>query len=93
LCRENVEVKLGNRLPLKNINPGTEIFEIELRTWFWRKINRSAGSFAVMMGIEGDYAIIKMPSGEIRKIHKECYASIGRVSNSDHRNVKVGKSW
>ncbi|MEM4160958.1 MAG: hypothetical protein QW531_03155, partial [Thermoplasmata archaeon] len=89
---ENVEIKIGNRLPLKNINPGTEIFEIEIVPSSGGKLIRSAGSFGVMMGIEGDYALIKMPSGEIRKIHKECYATIGRVSNSAHRLQRLGKA-
>jgi len=92
ICGENIETKLGNRLPLKNINPGTEIYEIEIFPGSGGKLVRSAGSFAIMMGLEGDYAILKMPSGEIRKIHKECYATIGRVSNSDHRNVRIGKA-
>ncbi len=92
ICSENAEIKLGNRLPLKNINPGTEIFEIEIFPGSGGKLIRSAGSFGLMLGIEGDYAIIKLPSGEIRKIHKNCYATIGRVSNSDYRNVVIGKA-
>lgn len=92
ICGENVEIKIGNRLPLKNINPGTEIFEIEIVPSSGGKLIRSAGSFGVMMGIEGDYALIKMPSGEIRKIHKECYATVGRVSNSAHRLQRLGKA-
>lgn len=92
ICAEEGEMKIGNRLPLKNINPGTEIFEVELIPGSGGKLIRSAGSFGVMMGIEGDYALVKMPSGEIRKIHKECYATIGRVSNSAHRLERLGKA-
>ena len=92
ICTEKGELKIGNRLPLKNINPGTEIFEVELVPGSGGKLIRSAGSFGVMMGVEGDYAIIKMPSGEIRKIHKECYATVGRVSNSAHRLERLGKA-
>ena len=92
ICSENAEQKIGNRLPLKNINPGTEIYEIEIFPGSGGKLVRAAGSFATMMGIEGDYAIIKMPSKEIRKFHKDCLATIGRVSNSDHRNVRRGKA-
>lgn len=92
ICSEQAELKIGNRLPLKNINPGTEIFEIELVPNSGGKLIRSAGSFGVLMGIEENYALIKMPSGEIRKIHKECYATIGRVSNTAHRLERLGKA-
>lgn len=92
ICDENAEIKIGNRLPLKNIPFGTEIFEIELVPASGGKLIRSAGSFGVMMGTENDYALIKMPSGEIRKIHKECYATVGRVSNSMHRLQRLGKA-
>ncbi|MCS7200600.1 MAG: 50S ribosomal protein L2 [Patescibacteria group bacterium] len=92
ICGENVESKIGNRLPLKNINPGTEIFEIELVPFGGGKLVRSAGSAAVLLGFENNYALIKMPSGEIRKIHSECYATIGRVSNVAHRLEKLGKA-
>lgn len=92
VCSENGEINIGNRVPLKNINPGTEIFEIEIFPGSGGKLIRSAGSFGTMLGIEGDYAIIKLPSGEIRKIHKNCYATIGRVSNPDHQNLTIGKA-
>ncbi len=92
ICAEEGEMKIGNRLPLKNITPGTEIFEIELMPGSGGKLIRSAGSFGILMGIEGNYALIKMPSGEIRKIHKECYATVGRVSNSAHRLQRLGKA-
>jgi large subunit ribosomal protein L2 len=92
ICSENAEIKIGNRLPLKNIPFGTEIFEIELTPRSGGKLIRSAGSFGVMRGLEGNYALIKMPSGEIRKIHKECYATIGRVSNPEHRLERSGKA-
>jgi len=92
ICGENVEIKIGNRLPLKNIPFGTEIFEVELEPKSGGKLIRSAGSFGVMMGTEGNYALIKMPSGEIRKIHKEAYATIGRVSNTAHRLERLGKA-
>jgi len=92
ICSENADQKIGNRIPLKNINPGTEIYEIEIFPGSGGKLVRSAGSFATMMGVEGDYAIVKMPSKEIRKFHKDCLATIGRVSNSDHRNIRIGKA-
>lgn len=92
ICDENVDLKIGNRLPLKNINPGTEIFEIELTPQSGGKLVRSAGSYAVLLGLESNYALLKMPSGEIRKIHQDCYATIGRVSNVVHRLERLGKA-
>ncbi|BCX15537.1 MAG: 50S ribosomal protein L2 [Candidatus Parcubacteria bacterium] len=92
VCDENTSLQIGNRMALKNINSGTEIFELELVPGSGGKLIRSAGSFGVMMGIEKNYALIKMPSGEIRKIHKECYATLGRVSNSGHRLEQWGKA-
>jgi len=92
ICSENAEVKIGNRLPLKNIPIGTEICELELVPRSGSKLIRAAGSYGVLMGIESNYAIIKMPSGELRKIHKECYATVGRISNPFNRLKKLGKA-
>lgn len=92
ICDEVTPLKIGNRLILENINPGTEVFEIELVPGGGGKLARSAGSYAVLMGIEGKYAILKMPSREIRKVPKKCYATIGRVSNVDHININLGKA-
>jgi large subunit ribosomal protein L2 len=92
ICDEKAEIKVGNRVKLENIPFGTEICEIELVPGSGGKLVRSAGSFAIMMGVEKDYALIKMPSKEIRKIHKNCYATIGRVSNPEHRLEKSGKA-
>ncbi|GIW65084.1 MAG: hypothetical protein KatS3mg093_063 [Candidatus Parcubacteria bacterium] len=78
ICGDDVEAKPGNRLPLKNINPGSEVFEIELTPNSGGKLVRSAGSAAILLGFENNYALLKMPSGEIRKIHQECYATVGR---------------
>jgi large subunit ribosomal protein L2 len=92
ICSESAPIKIGNRLPLKNIPPGTEIYEIELVPRGKGKLVRAAGSAAILMGCDEKYALIKMPSGEIRKVSKECYATIGRVSNIDHRNVVIAKA-
>jgi large subunit ribosomal protein L2 len=92
ICGDYVEVKPGNRLPLKNINPGSEVFEVELIPNGGGKLVRSAGSAAVLLGFEKNYALLKMPSGEIRKVHQECYATVGRVSNSAHRLERLGKA-
>lgn len=89
---ENVEVKPGNAMPLKNIPDGTNIYNIELHKGKGGQLVRSAGTSAVITAKEGDYCLIKLPSGEIRKIHCECYATIGEVCNKDHINVDIGKA-
>lgn len=89
---ENVEIKVGNSLPLKNIPTGTNIYNIELTRGKGGQIARSAGTAAQIAAKEGEYCLVKLPSGEIRKIHKECYACIGEVGNKDHVNVTIGKA-
>jgi large subunit ribosomal protein L2 len=92
IVSENAPLEVGNRLPLKNINPGTPIYNLEIEPNGGGKLIRAAGSSGIMMGIEGKYAIVKMPSGEIRKFLADCWASIGQVSNPDHRNINLGKA-
>jgi large subunit ribosomal protein L2 len=82
----------GNRFPLQLIPSGTTVYNIELESGLGGKIVRSAGSSAILMIIEGKHAQIKLPSGEVRKIPKECLATVGRVSNPDYRNVRWGKA-
>jgi len=89
---EKAEIKPGNRMKLKNIPVGTEIHNVELRPGQKGRLVRSAGSFAVVMAHEGKYANLKMPSGEIRKINTESFASIGQVSNFERRLVSWGKA-
>jgi large subunit ribosomal protein L2 len=86
------DILTGNALPLKNIPLGTMIHNIELRPGKGAQMVRSAGSVAQLMAKEGSYAQIKMPSGEIRKVLLECYATIGQVGNMDHNNVSIGKA-
>jgi large subunit ribosomal protein L2 len=86
------DILTGNALPLKNIPLGTMIHNIELRPGKGGQMVRSAGSVAQLMAKEGSYAQIKMPSGEIRKVLLECYATIGQVGNMDHNNVSIGKA-
>jgi len=86
------DILTGNALPLKNIPLGTMIHNIELRPGKGGQMVRSAGSVAQLMAKEGTYAQIKMPSGEIRKVLLECYATIGQVGNMDHNNVSIGKA-
>ena len=83
---------LGNTLPLKNIPVGTVIHNIELRPGQGAKMVRSAGNFAQLTSREGDFCVIKLPSGEIRKVLSVCRATIGSVSNSDHALESSGKA-
>jgi len=88
---EKVSIKVGNALPLKNIPVGTSIHNIELKVGKGAQIARSAGTFAKLEGKEGKYAIVKLPSGEVRLILSECYATIGEVGNPDAKNIVLGK--
>lgn len=90
--KQQAEIKVGNRLPLQSLPSGMQIHNIELIPGEGGKLVRSAGSAAVVETIEGKYAQIKMPSGEIRLIPKEAMATIGQVSNPDHRLVRLGKA-
>ncbi len=89
---ENVAVDDGNRTKLKNILSGTIVSNIEMKAGKGGQIIRSAGSGALVMSLDDKYAQIKMPSGEIRLINGECYATIGPVSNFEHNTVKIGKA-
>jgi large subunit ribosomal protein L2 len=88
----NSEPAVGNALPLEKIPLGSVIHNIEITPGRGAQICRSAGSAATLMAIDSGYANIKMPSGEIRKIHAQCYATIGQVSNIDHFNQSLGKA-
>ena len=82
----------GNSLPLKNIPLGTTIHNIEMRRGRGGQMCRSAGVGAQLLAKEGEYAQVKLPSGEVRKVDVECRASIGQVGNLDHENVSIGKA-
>lgn len=92
LSDEKTLVKVGNRMKIKNIPAATQIYNIELSNGCGGQLCRSAGSFATLLGVDGKYAQIRMPSGEVRKVLSENYASIGVVSNTDHSNIKIGKA-
>ena len=88
----NKEIKIGNSMPLSDIPAGTDIHNIELSPNGGGKIARSAGSSAQISGMDDNYCIIKLKSGEVRKIISTARATIGVVSNSDHQNIKIGKA-
>lgn len=90
--RKKIEAKLGNRMPLEAIPTGLPVYNIELVPERGGKMVRSAGSTAVLMNVEGGFAHVKMPSGEIRMFPKLSAASIGQLSNQDHRLVRLGKA-
>jgi large subunit ribosomal protein L2 len=86
------EIRPGNSLPVSNIPIGTLIHNIEMKEGKGAQLVRSAGGAAQLLAKEGDFAQIRMPSGEVRLIHQVCYAPIGQVGNLDHSNVKLGKA-
>jgi large subunit ribosomal protein L2 len=89
---EDADILVGNALPLKNIPLGTMIHNIELKIGKGGQMARSAGTAAQLLAKEAGYAQIKMPSGETRMVHLECYATIGQVGNLNHENVAIGKA-
>ncbi len=86
------EIKIGNALPLKNIPVGSLIHNLELYPGRGGQLVRSAGAAAQLMAKEGKYAIVRLPSGEMRMINIECKATIGQVGNVEHENIKLGKA-
>jgi len=86
------EVNVGNCLPLRRIPLGTTIHNLELRQGKGGQLVRSAGSGAQLMAKEGEYAQVKLPSGEVRKVHIDCYATVGQVGNLEHENCSVVKA-
>lgn len=92
ISAEKAPLKLGNRMQLKNIPVGTQIYNVSLYPNEGGQIARSAGSYLEVQAIDGDYALLKMSSDEIRKVKSSCTASIGQVSNPDHFNVVLGKA-
>ena len=89
---EKVDIRVGNTMPLKNIPIGTDVHNIELKAGKGGQMARSAGTYAVLAAREGNYATLKMPSGEIRKVRVECRATIGVIGNTDHENISLGKA-
>jgi len=88
----NIKPSNGNALPLKNIPIGSVIHNIEMQPGRGGQLVRSAGTSAQLVAKEGAYCTIKLPSGEVRLIHQNCYATIGQLSNVEHSNVNIGKA-
>ena len=89
---ESADIKTGNALPLVNIPVGTFVHNIELYPGKGAQLARAAGIMAQLMAKEGKFALLRLPSGELRNVPVECMATIGQVGNIDHENVKIGKA-
>jgi large subunit ribosomal protein L2 len=92
MAGSTAEIRIGNSLPLSSIPVGTNIHNVELYEGRGGQLVRSAGASAQLLAKEGDYAQVRMPSGEVRLIRQVCYATIGQVGNLDHGNIKLGKA-
>jgi len=92
IAGDGADILVGNALPLKNVPLGTMIHNIELKKGKGAQMARSAGTAAQLLAKEGGYAQIKLPSGETRMVHLDCYATIGQVGNLDHENISIGKA-
>ncbi len=88
----DADIKTGNCLPLKNIPVGTLVHNVEMKIGKGGQMVRSAGAVAQLMAKEGDYALLRLPSGEVRKVHINCRATVGQVGNLDFENLTIGKA-
>ncbi|HEY0787491.1 MAG TPA: 50S ribosomal protein L2 [Thermoanaerobaculia bacterium] len=88
----DADIIVGNALPLLRIPVGTTVHNVELKEGKGGQMVRSAGAAAQLMAREGDMALLRLPSGELRRVHVRCYATIGQVGNIEHENVKIGKA-
>ncbi|MCL2281188.1 MAG: 50S ribosomal protein L2 [Dehalococcoidia bacterium] len=89
---DDADIKPGNTMPLKNMPTGTLVHNIETEPGRGAKLVRSAGAVAQLMAKEGDYVLLRLPSGEMRRVRAECHATVGQVGNVEHANVKLGKA-
>ncbi len=92
ITSEQADIKPGNALPLKNIPLGTLIHNVEVKPGKGGQMIRGAGAAGQLMAKEGKYGHIKLPSGEVRLFHLQCYATVGQVGNLDHENISLGKA-
>lgn len=86
------DIRVGNSLPISNIPVGTMVHNIEIKPGRGGQMVRAAGGSAQLLAKEGDYAQVRLPSGEVRLVRQECYATVGQVGNPDHGNIKLGKA-
>jgi large subunit ribosomal protein L2 len=89
---DNAEIKIGNALPLKAIPVGTNVHNVELKIGRGGQMARSAGSFANIVSRDGGFVQLRLPSGEIRRVLENCYATIGQIGNLEHENITIGKA-
>ena len=89
---EHVDVKPGNAMPMGNMPVGTIVHNVELKIGKGGQLARSAGTYAQIVGRDGEYVIVRLNSGEQRLVHSRCMAVVGAVSNPDHMNIKIGKA-
>ena len=92
VCNKKAEIKPGNRMQLRNIPTSYSIFNIEMVPGKGGQIIKSAGASATLISLDGKYAQVQLPSGEVRYFEKDCYATVGEVSNQDHSLIKIGKA-
>jgi large subunit ribosomal protein L2 len=92
ISASSADIKPGNALPLRQIPPGTAVHNVEMHIGGGGQLARSAGVSAQLMAKEGDWALIRLPSGELRKVHADCRATVGSIGNADHANVEYGKA-
>lgn len=92
IAAETADIQIGNALPLRKIPAGTTIHNIEMKVGAGGKLARSAGAMVQLVGFDKGYAQLRMPSGEIRIVNHDCWATIGQVGNLDHENVVIGKA-
>lgn len=88
----NAELKPGNAMPMRSMPTGTQIHNIEMQKGKGGQMVRSAGGSAQLMVKEGEYALIRLPSGEIRRVRSECLATVGQIGNVEHQNISLGKA-
>lgn len=89
---ERTKVKIGNRMQLQNIPVGYKVYNVELQIGKGGELVRSAGTAATLLGFDGAYALVQLPSTEVRRVRKECMASIGTLSNPEHNLMRIGKA-
>lgn len=92
ISEDHADIRPGNALPLVNIPDGTWVHAIEMKPGKGAQLARSAGGYAQVMAHEGRYVLLKLPSSELRKVLRECWATIGQVGNTDHSHIKIGKA-